>query len=103
MRESFELPVGIFHLVVLRVEEHGLLDLINVSLVQNVDPNAELLDLEVRLESVADRVATRLIDVAVEDFEHLKRLVTLDQLSDGERSNFSKARVAELEDAQVVI
>ena len=98
VRETFELFVRCLHLVVLCVEEHRLLDLVNITLVQNVDANAELLDLEIGLQRVTDGVSARLIDVAIEDLEHFKCLMSLDKLGDSQRADFTQARVAELED-----
>jgi len=47
--KTFELLVGILHLVVLRVEDDTLLNLLDVLLGQDVVANAEFLDAEVCL------------------------------------------------------
>jgi len=67
--ESLELLVRLLHLVVLSVEENGLLDLLHVALMQDVLTNAQVLDAEVGFQRVAYRVSTRLINFAVEDLE----------------------------------
>ena len=65
--KALELLVGVLHLVVLRVEQHRLLYLLNVALVQNVFADTQLLDAEVRLQGVTDGITTSFVDPTVED------------------------------------
>lgn len=69
VREAFELAVAVFHLVVLSVEYHRLLNLLNVPFVQDVLADTKFLQAEVGLQCVADLVAAMLCDPAIEDFK----------------------------------
>ena len=75
MGEPLELLVGIFHLVVLSVENNRLLDLlyhllvlifVHVFATEIIVADTELLDAEIELQRVLDRFPSYLADVAFE-------------------------------------
>ena len=68
MGKSLELFIRVLHLVVLRVEDDTLLDLLHVWVVKDIVTNAEFLDAEVGFESVTNSAASFFIDWAVEYF-----------------------------------
>lgn len=67
--EPFELAITVFHLVVLCVEDHRLLDLLYVSLVQNVFPDRQLFQAEISFKCITDLVASMFSNSTVEDFK----------------------------------
>ena len=101
--ESLKLLVCLFHLVVLCVEKDRLLDLLHVALVENVFTDAQLFNAEVCLEGVSNSISSRLIDLAVEDFEEDEGHVAFDEFSDCQSANLTKRRVAELKRMQLLV
>jgi len=88
--KAFELFVSVFHLVVLRVENDTLLDLLDVLLGQDVVANAQLLNAEVRLESVSNAVATTLRNAAVKDFKLYQSLMATNKIGNSLSSFFTQ-------------
>jgi hypothetical protein len=80
VRKAFELAVAVFHLVVLGVEDHALLDLVTVCLRQDVFSDRQLFDAKVSFKSVSYCVAASLPDSAVEYLQFLNRFVPRDKM-----------------------
>lgn len=95
MCESLELLVCLFHLVILSIEKHGLLDLLYVALIKDILPNAQVLDAEVSLQCVTNSVSACLVNLAVENLKEDEGHMAFNQLCDGLGTDFSQFRVAE--------
>jgi len=93
--KSLELLIGYLHLVVLCVEYDTLLYLVDVLLVEYVLADAQLLDPEVGLQCVPDRIAALLSDATVENLQLDHALVDTDQLRNSHRSFVPDARITE--------
>ena len=70
-----------FHLIVLSVERHTQLDVLNVFGVKNIAADVQLLDAEVSLQGSAHSMSTSLIDLTVVDLKLSDRHVTLQKVS----------------------
>lgn len=103
MSEAFEFLVGVLHLIVLRVEDHALLDLLHVSLVDSVVADAQLLNAEVGLEGVTNSLATCLSNLTVEHFNLHEGQVVPNQLSDSISSYLSQVTVPEFKQLESVV
>ena len=69
VRKSFKFAIAVFHLIVLSVEDHRLLNLFDISLVKDVFTNAQLFETEVGLQSVPYLVSAMLCDATIENFK----------------------------------
>ncbi len=58
VRKALKLAIAVLHLVVLSVEDHRLLNLFNVALVQDILADGKLFETEIRLQSIANLIAS---------------------------------------------
>ena len=92
-----ELTIGLFHLVVLCIENDGLLDLFDALLIQFVVTNAEFPNGEVVPQSIFDSVSTYLRDATVENLKLKDCVIVCKQLRDGKGSSVLKLAVPQIE------
>ena len=78
-----EFSVGLFHLVVLGVEDDTLLNLLDILLLKFIVTNRKLFDAEISLKGLTDIITSFRGDTTIEEFEDNEGLVVVNQLSDG--------------------
>lgn len=103
VRKTVELAVAGLHLVVLRIEDDRLLDLLHVDRVEHVLTDRKLLDTEVRFEAVADRISALDADAAVEELQLRHRWMLADQFRDRKSSHVTDLAVSEIQLAKELI
>jgi len=79
------------------------LDLLDVPLVEDIVTDTELLDAEVCLECISDRIASLLRYSTVEDLEFHKRVVSSDQISNRFGTVFAQVRVSKLKKSKLSV
>ena len=78
--EALKSLILFFHLIVLSVECHTQLDVLDIFGVKNVAADVQLLDAEVSLQGRAHRMSTSFIDLTVVDLKLSDRHVALQEV-----------------------
>ena len=79
--EALKSLILFFHLIVLSVERHTQLDVLDIFSVKNVAADVQLLDAEVGLQGRAHRMSSSFIDLTVVDLKLPDRHVPLQKVS----------------------